>query len=420
VLSGLPPPRGADFSESHGWPAWLILAIPVLFAAGIAVRLWVIPARGLEGDIDQFVLWVHGIAVGGWTHAYDQDLSFPAVMAWIWGLLAAAEPAFRTVTTAADPAIRAIMKLPASLADLGIAAAVVWWFRDRPRLAVLAAAAILLWPATWYVSAWWGQYESIYVLPAVLALLAARAERPGLTAALLAVSLMTKPQALPFLVPFAAWFLATQGLRGTLRGLVIGAVVVVLLWLPFIAANGPLNYLHNLGTYQNTIFGVLSLRAWNPWWLVQELGAGGDFVADGTAILGPLTFRTLGFLFAGLLALVVFVAVFRRPTADQLALGLAAVSLAAFVALTTMHERYAYPTLVFLLLGIGRPAVAVTWVVFAVTFALNLVVAIPPEGWVIPAARLLGIVGAVVMTLVFVVLLRQATAGEERPLRVRL
>ena len=219
------------------------------------MRLWVLPSRGLVGDIDQFVLWVHGIAVNGWNRAYDQNLSFPAVMAWVWGALAALEPAFRTVTDSADPGIRSLMKIPASLADLGIAAAAIWWFRDRPKLALLAAGAVLLWPATWYVSAWWGQYESIYVLGAVLALLAARGGLPLVTAALLAVSLMTKPQALPFLVPFGAWFLATQGIRGTLKAAVVGAVVVVLLWLPFIAAGGPGNYLNNLATYQNDVFG---------------------------------------------------------------------------------------------------------------------------------------------------------------------
>ena len=47
---------------------------------------------------------------------------------------------------------------------------------------------MLLWPATWYVSAWWGQYEPIYVLPALLAVLAVRAKRPGPAAALLAVA----------------------------------------------------------------------------------------------------------------------------------------------------------------------------------------------------------------------------------------
>ena len=138
----------------------LAVAIPVLFAAGIGIRLWLWPAVGLKGDIDQFVTWVHGIAVNGWGNAYDQNLSFPAVMAWIWGALAAVEPAFRTVTDSSDPAIRALMKVPASLADLGIAAAVGWWFRDRPWAALAAVAAVLLWPVTWYVSAWWGQYES--------------------------------------------------------------------------------------------------------------------------------------------------------------------------------------------------------------------------------------------------------------------
>ncbi len=398
MLSGLPPPRGRDFQDRSGWSAWLLLAIPLLFAAGIAIRLAVLQSRGLVGDIDQFVLWVHGIAVNGWNRAYDQNLSFPAVMAWIWGGLAAIEPAFRTVTDSSDPGIRSLMKVPATLADLGIAVAVVWWFRDRPKLAVLAAAAVLLWPAVWYVSSWWGQYESIYVLFAVLALLAARARLPLVTAALLAVSLMTKPQALPFLVPFAAWFLATQGWRGTLKAAVVGAVVVVLLWLPFVAAGGPANYLNNLATYQNDIFGVLSLNAWNPWALLQVIGANGQFVSDRSLAFGPITYRLVGFALAGLFALIVFVAVYRRPEPDQLALGIAAIALAAFIALTTMHERYAYPALVFLLLALGRPAIAAVWIVFAITFLLDLLVAVPPQGWTIPNAQALTVVGSIVMT----------------------
>ncbi len=393
MISGLPLPE-----PSRGWSPWLILAIPILFAVGIAIRLWMLPAQGVRGDIDQFVLWVHGISVNGWGNAYDQDLSFPAVMAWIWGGLAWLEPAFRTVTDASDTGIRALMKIPASLADLGIAIGVIWWFRDNARLAVLAAGAVLLWPVTWYVSAWWGQYESIYVLPALLALLAVRARRPGIAAVFLALSVMTKPQALPFLVPFAAWYLATQGWRGTLRAVAIGAVTAVLVWLPFLAASGPANYLHNLATYQNDIFNVLSLRAWNPWWLVQELGAGGDFVSNQGVILGPLTLSLLGYLLALVVAFVVFMAVFERPTSEQLALGLGVMSLGAFVTLTSMHERYAYPAFVFLLLAIGRPGVLVAWAWFAVVFAVNLVVTFPPEGWTIPETRLLSIAGAVVIT----------------------
>jgi hypothetical protein len=335
-------------------------------------------------------------------------------MAWVWGALAAAEPAFESVTDSSDPAIRALMKIPASLADLGIAAAMVWWFREKPLLACAAAGAVLLWPVTWYVSAWWGQYESIYVLTALLAVLAARGNHPLLVAAFLALSLMTKPQALPFIVPFAAWFLGSQGWRGTLKAAVVGIAVVLLAWAPFIGANGPLNYLGNLRTYQEDIFSVLSLRAWNPWWIIQELGAGGGFVPDRTEILGPVTFRLVGLALTALLSVVVFVGVYRRPTAERLALGVAAITLVAFVSLTTMHERYAYPAFVFLLLALPRPSVAITWAIFAVVFVLNLVVAVPPEGWAIPMARELGIIGSVVMTVLMGYLVWLVAAGGRR------
>jgi hypothetical protein len=416
-----PEPLASDWQTPRRrltGPSWLFLALPLLVAAGVAIRLWLLPTAGVTGDLDQFVGWVHGIAVDGWGHTFDQNPTFPAVMAWVWGALAAVEPAFRSVTDSSDPAIRALMKVPASLADLGIAAAAVWWFRDRPLAAVAAAGAILLWPATWYVSAWWGQYEAIYVLPAVLAVLAARANRPLLVAAFLAVAFMAKPQALPFAVPFAAWFLGSQGWRGTLRAAIVGIVVVVALWVPFIAAGGPQQYLANLGTYQNSIFNVLSLRAWNPWLLIQELGANGDFVPDTTAILGPITFRTIGFALTAFLALVVFIGVYRQPTAERLALGVAAITLVAFVCLTTMHERYAYPAFVFLLLAISGRRTALLWAVFAVVFALNLVVAVHPDGWEIPYGEAVRITGAIVMTgLMLVTVYLTAAEPRHEPLK---
>ncbi len=403
-------------SRPAGTGALAVLAAAAL-VAGLLVRALLLPLPGFAGDLDQFVLWVHGIAIGGFGNAYDLNLSFPAVMAWIWGALAAVQPGFAVVTDASDPAIRALMKLPASAADLAIASAVGWWFRGRPWVALAAFAAVLLWPATWYVSAWWGQYESLYVLPAVLAVLAARSGRPGAVAVLVAVSLMTKPQALPFVVPFAAWFLATQGLRGTLRAAAIGLGTIVLLWLPFVAAGGPFEYLGNLRTYQDDIFNVLSLRAWNPWWIVQELFAGGAFVTDSVPIAGPLTLRLLGFGLAGLLALVVFVGVYRSPTPERLSLGLAAITLVAFLSLTTMHERYLYPAVVFLLLGATARSHVVALVALGAAFAVNLVVAVPPEGWTIPLARPLGIVGAVVISAAGIAVIRAVARPPLRPPR---
>jgi hypothetical protein len=287
LTAGLKP--GAD-----AWTGRHFAALVGGLIVAIVVRVVLLPAAELTGDLDQFVLWTHGIATAPLSQAYDQNVSFPPVMVYIWGLLAAFEPAFRTVTDGSDPAIRALMKVPACLADLGLALGVAWALRSRPTWAVGGALGIALHPAVIDVSAWWGQYESIYVLFALVAYLLAVGGHPGWAAVALALAVMTKPQALPLLVPFAGWYLGRFGYRETLRFAFVGAGVVALLWLPFLVAGGPAAYLRNLSEYQDAIFAVLSLRAWNPWWLVQSAHAGGDFIADSAVIAGSLTLRHVG------------------------------------------------------------------------------------------------------------------------------
>jgi hypothetical protein len=379
--------------------AWRLAGASLLVVA-ILVRALLLPTPGLTGDLDQFVLWVHGLATAPFGNAYDQNLSFPPVMADIWGLLAAIEPAFRTATTAADPAIRAIMKTPASLADLALGLLVAWHLRATPRWALLGGAAILLHPAVIDVSAWWGQYESIYVLGGAVAYVLAVRGHSLWAAAALGVALMTKPQALPFLVPFGAWFLARDGWRGALRAALVGAAVIALLWLPFLAAGGIQAYARNLSTYQGDIFAILSLRAWNLWWLVQELLAGGQFVSDQGAIVGPITLRHVGYGLALLGEVAVFALVYRARSARALAYGLAAAVLVAFCLLTTMHERYAFGVLAFLVLAFPDRRAAWLALAFGAVFTLNLLAAAPPTpaiGTVLPVSGPLGIAGSIAM-----------------------
>jgi Gpi18-like mannosyltransferase len=398
-------------------PRRLVLVVGAAVAAALLVRLVLLPTPGLRGDLDQFVLWVHGIAVGGLGNAYDQNLSFPPVMAYVWGVLAAIQPAFRTATDASDPGIRALMKVPASLADIGLALLVLYALRDRLAWGVVAAVAILLHPAVIDVSAWWGQYESIYLLFALAALVFALNGHDGFAAAALALALMTKPQALPFLVPFAAWFWARGGPRGFAKAAAIGGGVIVLTWLPFLAAGGPAHYLHNLDQYQNDIFAVLSLRAWNLWWIVQVAGAGGGFVSDQTAVLGPLTLRDAGYALTALFELVVFVAVLRDPRPRTLILGLAASTLIAFCFLTTMHERYAYGALVFLMLLLVERRVRALAIGFGVVFTLNLLAAVPPTpeiGALLPVDGVLGVAGSIAMLALALLCLRLVAGSGAR------
>jgi Gpi18-like mannosyltransferase len=407
---------------------WLV-SVATITLAGVLVRVLLLPTPGLTGDLDQFVVWIHGLSTSPFGNAYDQNLSFPPVIAYVWGALAAVETSFRTVTTAADPAIRAIMKAPASLADLAMGLIVIWHLRATPRWALIGGAAILLHPAVIDVSAWWGQYESIYVLGGVVAYVLAVRGHSLWAAMALGVALMTKPQALPFLVPFGAWFLARDGWRGAARAALVGVAVIGVLWLPFIAAGGVQAYARTLTTYQGDIFAILSLRAWNLWWLVQELFAGGQFVADNNAILGPITLRHVGYGLAFLGELAVFVWVYRARSPRALAYGLAAAVLVAFCLLTTMHERYAYGALAFLVLALPDRRAVWLAVAFGIVFTLNLLAAVPPTpeiGEALPVSGPLGIAGSVGMLAIlgatFAILrgepaesARPRTAGKQAP-----
>jgi Gpi18-like mannosyltransferase len=390
--------RASTRAERSRWSAREVRGLALGLGAAVVVRLVLLPAVGYRYDMDQFVIWTHGLAIGRFGDAYRMDLSFPPVMVYVFGILAALEAGFRTATDATDTWIRILMKVPGSLADLGLAVTVAFALRRRPGWAVVAGLGVALHPAALWVSGMWGQYDSVYVLAALVAFVLAASDRPIPAAVALSISVMTKPEAVPFLVPFGAWCLARQGFRVSVLAAAAGAGAALVLWAPFLAAGGPAAYLGNLAHYQGEVFTALSLRAWNFWWLIQQ-AAGGGFTSDSVAIAGPLSARTVGFLIAGLAELVVFLAVWTRPTSRTLALGLACSTLVAFGFLTTMHERYAYGALVFLALLIDERPLRWIWVAFGVLFTLDIVSAIPTRefGVLLPNDGAVGIAGSLGM-----------------------
>lgn len=369
--------------------------------------MWLLAGEGLRGDLDQFVGWVHHIATRGLSTLYGPTdagpVSFGPVMAYIWALLSAIQPGFETATDASDPAIRVIVKVPATLADFGIAGLVGFALRTKPRWAAVGVAAVMLHPVLFYVSSWWGQYESIYVLLAVAAVVVAVNGRNGVAAALVAAALMTKPQAIPFLLPFAAWFWSTGGVREVVRAALIGLAVIAVLWIPFLPFGGPLGYLDNVRGYSSGVFGILSLRAWNPWWIVQEIAASGDFILDGTPLVGPISLRHIGYGITAGLWVVLAVAIVRDPSPRRFVVALAASVLVFFTFMTQMHERYAYAGFVLLVLVLDLRPVRWLWVVFGIVLMLDLFAAAPATTLmqrVLPPSGAIAIIGSVILTIV--------------------
>jgi len=386
------------------------LLLAGVFVLGIIVRVVFFPFPN-HGDMDQFVRWVSYVTNNGFQNAYQYTGPYPVtfgpVMVYTWGILATIDPGFATAIDASDLGLRMLMRVPPTIADFGLAALIVYALWDRPRWAIAGAAATLLILPTWYVSAWWGQYESIFVLSGLAAAIAAMRGHNLVAAALVAVSLSTKPQAIPFIVPFAAWFWATGYARDRVSGAItelaktaaVGLAVTVVLWAPFIPVRGPLDYLSTMRFYQD-VYAIQSLRAWNVWWLFQEALLGGDFARDDTALIGPITFRAMGLAVTAALSLAIALAIIRDRRPGTLLTGLAASVLVFFTFMTQMHERYAYAAIIFLILAIPTRVSPWLWIVFVVTLSLNLVAAVPitPEvGAVFPVNGPLGIAGSIVL-----------------------
>jgi dolichyl-phosphate-mannose-protein mannosyltransferase len=347
----MPPEEpGADWRRHE-----LAIGLVAVLGLSLLVHLVLLPSPGYVRDLDEFASWIHRIAVGGVTHAYDERLSYPPAMVYLWGALGALAPIFRVATDSADLLVRIVMKTPATIADLGLAAGVAWYLRRTPRWAILGAASIALNPAILLDTAWWGQVDSIYALGALVAYLLAVSGRRDAAAIALGITLMTKPQAFPVAVAMGAHLLGRYGTLGLVRATVVSAATAVLLWLPFLPTGGAANYAASVAEYQGTIFPYLSVHAWNAWSILQS-AAGGGFVSDATPLLGPFSARMLGYAMAGVLELAVFIAVARDPSPRRLAIGTAAGVLVAFAALTSMHERYAFVVLVPLALLVRERA----------------------------------------------------------------
>ena len=164
---------------------------------------------------------------------------------------------------------------------------------------------------------------------------------------------MTKPQALPFLAPVRGVVLGA-GRAGAefARAAAIGLAVIVVLWLPFIAAGGPRELPRTTSAvYQNDIF--RSCRS-------GPGTSGGSSRSSRPAASSPRTTSRSSARSPSATSATCSPGCWRSSSsvADRCATrdrgrsssGLAASTLIAFCFLTQMHERYAYGALVFLML----------------------------------------------------------------------
>lgn len=337
-------------------------ALPGLLLVGFFVRLAFIHNEGFKTDISTYAAWAIGLSQHPFSSFYSSIgfADYPPGYFYILAVVGYFWHAFFAAHDHSFAVLRMLVKLPAILADLGVGALLYATVRRFTGIgyALGAAALYLLNPATLYISAAWGQVDSISGLLALLAIycLLRSDDSPvvrvnlWIIAAWLAFgySLLIKPQAAviaPLIIAFA--FVDPQRRRervtATGFGIVAALFLALLLSEPFHPSNPieTFGWLWDRYTYGLGVYAYNTVNAFNLWAL-----RGTMWLPDSQTIVFLPQSMWGAILVTAALILIVWRYVQER-TAQSLLEGCAIAALAFFVLMTRMHERYLFNGLLF-------------------------------------------------------------------------
>ncbi|MEO6914189.1 MAG: glycosyltransferase family 39 protein, partial [Candidatus Baltobacteraceae bacterium] len=263
------------------------LALYGLLAVGLVLRLLMIGNEGFHNDIASFEGWALQLGQHPYSEFYSPSrfADYPPGYFYILGLIGHLYTPFQSH----DPTyglLKVLVKLPAIIMDMVDAVlvyAIVLRFASV-RTALVSAALVALNPAIIYISAAWGQVDSVaagLALGGVWLLLRSddgdperRASWPIALAWLaLTYSILIKPQAAILVPLFVAFtFAAKTRLRSRLLGTTIGIIAsLVLTWLvtlPFHPTANPIDsfgWLYGKYVFGKNVYAFNSVNAFNLW-----------------------------------------------------------------------------------------------------------------------------------------------------------
>lgn len=357
MLSGSPNALSLPFRYLAARPVLFFTLAAVL---GVALRFALSPSNGY--DLKDYKIWEAQIGTVGLGHAYSMsgpDIPYPPLYLYLLRLLAFfyAPPLPVDYTNAF---FSVVMKTPIILLDLLIGLVIfVVVNRLQPKVenACLAAAAYMLNPGVIFDTGYWGSFNSLLGLFALVSVAALVLGWGELSMVMLLLAVLVKPQAMT-IVPIVLLLVFTRyGLKTVLRGGVLALCMAALIGLPFLAAGTlPVALGKTIGDYVG-YYPFVSLNAHNPWWLLS-LMFGTARLPDNQALVMGLTLRHLGLALFGLciLAITLFSArAYRRGLTlrsqgnNWLPFEAAGLACIAFFALSTeVHENHLYLAVPFL------------------------------------------------------------------------
>lgn len=245
----------------------------------------------------------------------------------------------------------ALLKLPAELADLGIAyliyKIVLGLFKgdgNGKKLALISAAIFLFNPLVWYNSAVWGQYDSVINFLALLSFYLLMQRKLSFSLLAFCLSLYIKASLLIFAPIFLVVAIRQKyKVREYISAILLPLLVIGGITLPF-SRGEPFSWLFNL--YKNKVFvdqlHSISANAFNLWGAVNGIHIAPQLYPEATPLLG-LTYQYWSYIVFAVFYLYALFIAYKKQDSKSVIWVLAIAAFSSFMLLTNMHERYLYP-----------------------------------------------------------------------------
>lgn len=341
-----------NFTQDRWGFKWLHFYLIVVVVTSLLLRIYLVfHLEGYERDQLFFVDWMDTVGKYGLgdVYAHGDLVNYPPFFLALLGIYGVILSLFNIYVDAAG----ALIRVPSIVFEV-VAIIIFAIASKRIGNSIVRAALVTFFsfsPAVIVDGTIWGQVDmlhSILMVSSILLLMS----KPTWSGAIYAIALLAKFQSIVIAPVFAMYFLKAifekrEGKQ--LFKFIIGFCIPLFIFGLYFAAHGTFitmltqAYLNAVGT-----FPTVTVFAMNIWY--YAIGTDPNTI-DTIQILPHITLKTVGLILLSIAAALTCLYVFfhRHMSTAVLLKAATFISFAFFMLPTQMHERYAFPALIFVI-----------------------------------------------------------------------
>jgi Gpi18-like mannosyltransferase len=259
----------------------------------------------------------------------------------------------------------------------------IWFFVRKydSRSALIAMCLYLFNPAVIYNASYWGQIDSVNALFMVISVIFLVRKRFALSSIFITLAILTKIQSIVLLPVVAIVLLKECDWKKIVKSVCACIFLTIVIIFPIVRTGF-------FGKMLNTLFAsvgfapLATVNAHNLWYLVAPglPDNWGNLTPDTQTIFG-ITYKMIGLTALGLFTLAVLYLLWKKCDEQTIIFSASSMALGFFMLPTQIHERYLFPFFGLFALGMmSKKRYVLLYVLFMITFLLNLM-------WALPAAK---------------------------------